>query len=262
MSRPSGLKAYAQNSIAHEIMNKSKEEIFAEYEPRILSIARRMARKIPPSAPLGVEDLASYGAIGLLEAIERFDPSRNNQFGTFADYRIRGAMFDALRSFDNMSRHRREQARDVTDAEEVLQKKLGRMPSPGEIADELGISLSEFFHRKKHTMSITETSVAPSEEGEGKSIVEILADNSSIDPLEVVLNQELRERVQTVIESLPERQKQCILLYYGRNLNLSEVARVFDLTPSRISQILSRTRKFLHEALLDIAVEQGYDVED
>ena len=111
------IKAYSNQAARQKKANeRDKSEIFLEFQPRILAIARRLSSKIPASAPLSIDDLASYGAIGLLEAIERYDESRNNQFSTFADYRIRGAMFDALRSFDNMSRHRREQARELAQA--------------------------------------------------------------------------------------------------------------------------------------------------
>ena len=260
MSRLSGLKAYAQNSIKEE-HTKSKEEIFAEFQPKILAIARRMAKKIPPNVPLAVEDLASYGAIGLLEAIDRFDPTRNNQFNTFADYRIRGAMFDALRSFDPMSRHRREQARDINEAEDVLFQKLGRTPEPSEIAHELGITLAEFFQRKKNTSNVTTLSTLGRGDGEEEiSLIETLVDHASINALDLVLDDEFRRSVRQILEDLPEKQNQCILLYYGRNLNLTEVAEVFGVTPSRISQILTKAKKDLRERLVDLAIDKGYEV--
>ena len=124
MNRRAGLKAYEQQMSSVSLQERSKEDIFAEFQPRIMSIARRLAEKIPANIPLAMEDLVSYGAIGLLEAIERFDASRNNQFNTFADYRIRGAMHDAIRSFDNMSRHRRDQEKSVRKTEEFLSEEI------------------------------------------------------------------------------------------------------------------------------------------
>ena len=112
MSRRSGLRAYEQQMSSISLQERSKDDIFSEFQPRILFIARRLASRLPANIPLAMEDLVSYGAIGLLEAIERFDASRNNQFNTFADFRIRGAMRDAIRSFDTMSRHRRDQEKD------------------------------------------------------------------------------------------------------------------------------------------------------
>ena len=261
MSRRAGLRAYAQSSSSSSILDKSKDEIFAEFQPRILSIARRLAEKIPSSIPLAIEDLASYGAIGLLEAIERYNPSMNNQFNTFADYRIRGAMRDAIRSFDNMSRHRRDQEKYLRSTEEELFVRLGRDPLPSEVANELEITLSEYFHLKNNTMKVTENSVTFNHETqEEKVLVEMLAANGD-DALELILDAEFREGVKKVIDDLDERPRQCILLYYGRNLNLTEIAKVFEITPSRISQILSRARETLMLSLRDLAEDAGYDVE-
>ena len=260
MSRRAGLRAYEQQMTSISLQERSKEDIFAEFQPRILSIARRLASKIPSNIPLAMEDLVSYGAIGLLEAIERFEPSRNNQFNTFADFRIRGAMKDAIRSFDTMSRHRRDQEKDIRNTEEVLHRELGRRPLPSEVAQEMNISLSEYFHLKNNTVNVIESSVTISDSTrEEKVLVELLEDNG-INPLDVLLDEEFRAGVREAIDQLEERQKQCILLYYGRNLNLTEVAKVFEITPSRVSQILSKARAQLLSTLRQIAQEAGYDV--
>lgn len=261
MNRRSGLRAYEQQRTSMSLQERSKDDIFAEFQPRILYVARRLAEKLPSSIPLAIEDLVSYGAIGLLEAIERFDASRNNQFNTFADFRIRGAMRDAIRSFDTMSRHRRDQEKDLRKTEDSLYKELGRSPLPSEVAKELDISLSEYFHMKNNTVNVIESSVAMSEHTkEEKVLVELLEDNG-IDPLDVLLDEEFRAGVRNAIDLLEDRQRECILLYYGRNLNLSEVAKVFDITPSRVSQIMSKARTQLMGALRDIAREAGYEVD-
>jgi RNA polymerase sigma factor for flagellar operon FliA len=260
MNRRAGLKAYEQQRSSVSLQERSKEDIFTEFQPRIMSIARRLADKIPSNIPLAMEDLVSYGAIGLLEAIERFDASRNNQFNTFADYRIRGAMRDAIRSFDSMSRHRRDQEKSVRKTEDFLCLQLGRDPLPSEVASELGVSLSEYFHLKNNTMKVVESStVVNSFNQEEKILVELLESNG-IDPLELILDEEFRQGVRHAIDELGERSRQCVLLYYGRNLNLSEIAKVFEITPSRVSQILSKARKDLMLSLREIAEDAGYDV--
>ena len=260
MSRRSGLRAYEQQMSSISLQERSKDDIFAEFQPRILFIARRLASKLPANIPLAMEDLVSYGAIGLLEAIERFDASRNNQFNTFADFRIRGAMRDAIRSFDTMSRHRRDQEKDVRKVEEALYQDLGRQPLPSEAAQEMGISLSEYFQLKNNTQNIIEASVVSNDHtSEEKILVELLEDNG-INALDVLLDEEFRTGVRNAIDLLEDRQRQCILLYYGRNLNLSEVAKVFEITPSRVSQILSKARAILVTSLREIAREAGYDV--
>ena len=259
MSRRSGLRAYEQQMSSISLQERSKDDIFSEFQPRILFIARRLASRLPANIPLAMEDLVSYGAIGLLEAIERFDASRNNQFNTFADFRIRGAMRDAIRSFDTMSRHRRDQEKDVRKVEEALYRDFGRQPLPSEVAQELGVSLSEYFQLKNNTQNVIEASVVVSDNSEEKVLVELLEDNG-INALDVLLDEEFRIGVRNVIDLLEERQRQCILLYYGRNLNLSEVAKVFEITPSRVSQILSKARAILVTSLREIAQEAGYDV--
>ena len=260
MSRRAGLRAYEQQMSSISLQERSKDDIFAEFQPRILFIARRLASRLPSNIPLAMEDLVSYGAIGLLEAIERFDASRNNQFNTFADFRIRGAMRDAIRSFDPMSRHRRDQEKDLRKVEEALYQDFGRQPLPSEVAQELGLSLSEYFQLKNNTQNIIESSVVSNDHTkEEKILVELLEDNG-INSLDVLLDEEFRAGVRNAIDLLEERQRQCILLYYGRNLNLSEVAKVFEITPSRVSQILSKARAILVTSLREIAQEAGYDV--
>lgn len=259
MSRRAGLRAYEQQMSSISLQERSKDDIFAEFQPRILFIARRLASRLPANIPLAMEDLVSYGAIGLLEAIERFDASRNNQFNTFADFRIRGAMRDAIRSFDTMSRHRRDQEKDIRKVEEALHQDFGRQPLPSEVAQELGISLSEYFQLKTNTQNVIESSVVSGDNKEEKVLVDLLEDNG-VSALDVLLDEEFRMRVREAIDLLEDRQRQCILLYYGRNLNLSEVAKVFEITPSRVSQILSKARAILVTSLREIAQEAGYDV--
>ena len=121
------------------------------------------------------------------------------------------------------------------------------------------LSLSEYFQLKNNTQNVIEASVVVSDNSEEKVLVELLEDNG-INALDVLLDEEFRIGVRNVIDLLEERQRQCILLYYGRNLNLSEVAKVFEITPSRVSQILSKARAILVTSLREIAQEAGYDV--
>ena len=135
--------SYAQNAYGQgetRVEGLNREEVTRHYQRKILLIARQVVDRLPPSVSMEFEDLVSYGAIGLLEAFDRFDEARGIQFSTFAEYRIRGAMLDALRGEDTFTRRRRQLARRVESATDALRRDLGRDPNPSEVADCLGIS--------------------------------------------------------------------------------------------------------------------------
>ena len=255
-----GMKAYRQAASNVADMEMDKSALFEKYKLRIYHIAHRIKEKVPDGSPIDFEDLVSYGAIGLFEAVDRFDPERNNQFSTFADYRIRGAMFDALRSLDTMSRHSRDQAKEVREKIELLSQQFGREPTNGEVAQALEISLDDYHALLHKTRTVSHVPIETDAEStdEPRSLLNILADESNVSAVDVLLDEEFRAQIRGAIEQLSDRKRQCVLLYYGRNLNLSEIAAVFDVTPSRISQILNSVRGELRNALKDIASEYGY----
>jgi RNA polymerase sigma factor FliA len=257
-----GLQQYKQNVSQDDAQSVDMASIYEEYKDRVLMFARRMGNKIPSGSPLTVEDLASCGAIGLMEAVERFDPDRGILFSTFADYRIRGAMIDAIRSNDHMSRHRREQERDLDIVKVELTKILGRTPRPRELAKEMDIPLEKLYRLQANVAKVTEVSIDGDEREESRSLLDILSNDSQEDPITTIMNEQIRSHVREAIMQLEERPRQCILLYYGRSMNLTEISEVFELTPSRISQILSNARKTLRYGLEDIAAYQGFSIKD
>lgn len=254
-----GIHAYKQaveKKMSSSSMNK--EALFEQYKKRIYQIAHRLMEKIPANHPLEFEDMVSYGAIGLLEAIERFEPERNNQFSTFVDYRVRGAMWDAIRSLDEVSRYSRDQAKNLEQTRQILEDRLGRPPTAEEVADELGVELEEFFVLEGKVQSVQTVSLDWEDEDGRRPFLEALADEHSISAEDVIMEDDFRDNVREAITQLSERKRECILLYYARNLNLSEIAEVFDVTPSRVSQIISAARKELKESLRDIASLYGF----
>ncbi len=234
----------------------SRDEVCTRYHSRILMIARRLAERLPPNCGLTLEDLAGFGAIGLLEAFDRFDSQRNIQFSTFAEYRIRGAMMDALRQNDSFTRYRREMAKRLDDAVESVRFDLGRAPEPEEVAENLGVDLSTYWHMVDTTRPVSYVSIFDEDAtegggGGGRTMAEVLVGSDGRDPFRALMGQDARLLLRFAIKELSERKRQCVILYYGRGLNLSEIARVFDVTPSRISQILSAARTELREMLED-----------
>ncbi|MFH1466005.1 MAG: FliA/WhiG family RNA polymerase sigma factor [Pseudomonadota bacterium] len=222
----------------------TRAEACATFQPKILMLARRMAARLPDGVGVTREDLASYGAIGLLEAFDHFDETQSIKFATFAEYRVRGAMLDALRAGDTMSRRRRTLARRIQDAHNALAHRLGRDPIPEEVAGELGMDLETYWESVGKTAQVNLLSMDEREEGsdEGLSLAETRVADPEQDVLQRLVDHSARAELKRAVLTLPERSRQCVLLYYGRDMTLAEIGRVFDLTPSRISQILSDAR--------------------
>ena len=235
-----------------------KEALFEQYKKRIYQIAHRLMEKIPANHPLEFEDMVAYGASGLLEASERCEPERNNQFSTFVDYRVRGAMWDAIRSLDEVSRYSRDQAKNLEQTRQILENGLGRPPTAEEMSIELGVDLEEFFILEGKVQSVQTISLDWEDEEGRRPFLEALADEHSITAEDVIMEEDFRESVRDAIGQLSDRKRECILLYYGRNLNLSEIAEVFDVTPSRVSQIISAARQELKESLRETASLYGF----
>lgn len=252
-----GAKVYQQMAAVTQEYKLDREELFDRYKKRIYQIAHRIKSRIPPGSPLEFEDLVSYGAMGLFDAADRFDPSMKNQFSTFVDYRIRGSMLDALRSLDEMSRHSRDQAKEIKEVTERIRLETGRDPEAKEVAEAMGISLDTFYDIENKVQNISHTSFdfEVDQEGNSRSFLELLTDDSDRTAEDMLLDEEFRHQVRAAIEELSQRKRECILLYYGRNLNLSEIAEVFDVTPSRISQVLGAARHDLKELLKDVFKE-------
>lgn len=249
MLRTAARNAYVQQS-ERRIDGMTRNEACIHFQGKVSLLARRLSERLPDESALALGDLISYGAIGLLEAFDRFDGSRNIQFSTYAEYRIRGAMLDALRAGDSFSRRRRQLARRVEDASSVLRKREGRQPEPQEIADHLGVSLDEYWVAVERVAPHSHLSLdAQVGDDEGRSLSEQLFDPEAALPDHAMDVDWLREELADAIGELPERERHCVMMYYGKELSLAEIAAVYEVTPSRISQILSKARATLRKKL-------------
>ena len=238
----------------------TRAQICAAFQRKIVLLARRLAGRIPEGIGLTREDLASYGAIGLLEAFEHFDETQAIKFSTYAEYRIRGAMLDALRARDTMSRRRRTLAKRIRETSNMLAHRLGREPLPEEAAAAMDMDLDSYWRAMDKTAPVSLVSMddGNDDEDEGLSLAETRVAAKGEDALQLLLDQATRDELKQAIHELPERSRHCVLLYYGRNLTLAEIAQVFDPTPSRISQILSQSRRQLRAALRDSTAEERW----
>jgi RNA polymerase sigma factor for flagellar operon FliA len=250
-SRP----ARDRDADARRIDGLTRDEMCVRYRGRIVATARRLSERLPIGCDLDADDLASFGAIGLLEAFDRFDPSRSILFSTFAEYRIRGAMMDALRQNDSFTRYRRDLWRRIQEAGNALTHELGAPPTPEQVAERLGMDLDSYWQAVDRTATVSHVAfdAPPAEDTEegARTLAETLSHDDGQGAYRSILHREARGLVTAAIRALPERKRQCIILYYGRGLNLSEIAAVFDVTPSRISQILTAARQELREVLAE-----------
>jgi len=221
----------------------------AKFFPYIEKVARRLARRLP--AHVEIDDLISSGVIGLIEAAERFDPERVDRFEAFAEFRIRGAMLDDLRSRDTLSRDMRRLSNELRDATRKLEAQLGRTPDQEEIAQRLGVGVDELYARQQ---KLSGSSVVGIDDA-GPDLLERTGDQAAADPFEQTSRHEMTERLVSGIGHLPEKMQQVLSLYYCDNLNLKEIGAVLGVTESRVCQIHGEATRRLRDSLSDIASE-------
>ena len=238
---------YAQ----YAYQGKSREELVLEYAPLVKQIANRLAARLPDN--LERDDLIQAGMIGLLDAIEKYDPNRETQFRTYAEFRIKGAMLDDLRACDWIPRSVRENADRVGHAISALQFELGRPPEESEIAEKLGVSLANYhallLKSKAVPLLSLENLATFGGEEEQSHIFDVLEDPSCVSPLETFSLFDLQRNLAGAIEELPEKEQLILSLYYDEELNLREIGAVLGITESRASQIRTQSIMRLRTAL-------------
>ena len=225
---------------------RARERLVVAYSPLVKFIAGRMASGLPSHVDEG--DLVSYGLLGLIGAIERFDLEREIKFETFAVARIKGAIIDELRSLDWVPRSVRARAREVERANAALEAEYGRAPTDEEMADKLELSVEEFHDA---LLQIANSSVLalddlwtfadPDGSGGQISVLDTIQDPNALDPESEAHTAELKDRLADAIESLPERERLVIALYYYENLTLREIGEVLGVTESRVSQLHTKS---------------------
>ena len=232
--------------------DQARERLVVAYSPLVKFIAGRMASSLPSHVDEG--DLVSYGLLGLISAIDRYDPERDIKFETYAIARIRGSIIDELRALDWVPRSVRSRAREIERAIRELESKLGRAPNDEEIATKVGITPDEL---EESLTDISRSSIAALDElwstsgdGDQVSLLDTLEDEGSSQPAEALDETEVREALAEAISRLPEREKLVVTLYYYEELTLREIGEVLGVTESRVSQLhtkaILRLRSRLH----------------
>ncbi len=227
-----------------------RDELILTYAPLIKYIAARLASRLPPQ--VAVDDLISCGTVGLIDAINKFDPAKNVQFKTYAEFRIKGAMLDELRALDWVPRSVRRKISELERTCGELEGKLGRPASDEETAEALGVGLADYHRLLDETKSVTFLDIdylrqkAPDEiDGD---LAEIFARDDR-DPFAALNLGETRELLARAIDDLPEKEKLTVALYYHEELTMKEIGEVLGYTESRISQMHSKAMLRLRSKL-------------
>ena len=218
----------------------ARERLVVAYSPMVKFVAGRLGAGLP--SHVDDADLISYGLMGLIGAIERFEPERGIKFETFAMTRIRGAIIDELRSLDWVPRSVRLARREIEAAQDKLEHELQRAPTEAELAAKLGIERGEL---QTSLLEIANSSVYALDElwtvsdssGDKVSLLDTISDPRADDPQESLASSEIKDRLTEAIASLPEREQLVVALYYYENLTLREIGEVLGVTESRVSQL-------------------------
>jgi RNA polymerase sigma factor FliA len=217
----------------------AREKLILHYAPLVKYVASRVATGLPAS--VDQHDLVSYGMFGLIDALEKFEPGRGNKFETYAIPRIKGAIIDELRAMDWVPRSIRFKARELEKAQADLEAKLKRRPSEEELADRLGMSRRELHAMVSQisfvsVLALDEVVSAGSDRGDQVTLMDTIADKG-LDPTWGLESQELRGLLAAAINSLSEREKIVVTLYYFEGLTLAEIGEILGVTESRVCQI-------------------------
>jgi RNA polymerase sigma factor for flagellar operon FliA len=216
-----------------------RDQLITEYLPYVKRIVHRIAVHLPST--IDIDDLMNVGVIGLIQAVDRYDPKRDNKFMTYAVFRIRGAVLSELRSRDFLSRANRRKIRDLENVHLKLEQKLGREVDDFEVAQEMGVDIEQ-VHRTKQMSGISFISFEElgfSSKDEKGKLINYLVDSDD-DALAMTRLKELKAAVAGAIEQLPEKERLVISLYYLDELTMKETGNVLNVTESRVSQIHSQ----------------------
>ena len=219
-----------------------REAYVLDYAPMVKHIANRLAARLPSN--FQVDDLIQAGMIGLLEAVEKFDPSRETKFKTYAEFRVRGAMLDELRAKDWIPRSVRDNSSKLEEAYTLLRAQNIDHPTDKQLSKQLDIKTGDLpvFLDKARPIPLLslDTLGSMGNPEEGLNILDTLSDPDDKDPIETLIGNEAKEVLLDAIDQLPEKEKLVLSLYYNEDLNLKEIGAVLGITESRTSQLRTK----------------------
>lgn len=220
------------------ISDDEREQLILQHLPQVRLIARRIQERLPEN--ISLEDLVSTGVIGLIAAIDNFDPSHNVKLKTYAEYKIRGAILDSLRGLDWAPRQKRRQAKRIEAAIVIVEQRLQRAPTEDEIAAQLEISLDEYHEWLVEIRGLNIASLEYTSGDQGRDLLHYLPDADDNLPSTLLERSELERLLAKGIDGIPAMERTVLGLYYTEELTLREIAQVVNLHESRISQLKSQ----------------------
>ncbi len=242
--------APAQTPVKHIDKNDTayRDQLITEFLPYVKRIVHRIAVHLPST--IDIDDLMNVGVIGLIQAVDRYDPNRDNKFMTYAVFRIKGAVLSELRSRDFLSRSNRRKIRDLENTCLKLEQKLGREVDDVEVAREMGVSVEQVYRTRQmsNISFISFEELGYSSRDEKEKLMSYLVDNDD-DALTLTRLKEIKEAVARAIEQLPAKERLVISLYYLEELTMKETGKVLSITESRVSQIHSQAVRRLRAKL-------------
>ncbi len=235
-----------------QIRTEEQKNLILSHFFLVKNIAANVIDFLPPS--IDMNDLIEAGIIGLIDAAEKFDPSKQSKFSSYAKFRIRGAIMDELRAMDFVSRSVRTKAKLVEHTILALEQKFGRAVEDDEIAKELNISMDQFYKIRNQMHNSTLVHIEDIDEmmgnaDEGYSFIDLLTDDSDIRMMEEISNHELRAIILDAMKFLPEKQREVLMLYYWDDYTMKEVGQILGLAESTVSthhnEALNKLRQYL-----------------
>ena len=223
---------------AEETASADRERLIIEHLPQVRLIARRIHERLPDSVSL--DDLISNGVVGLIAAVDKFDPSQNVQLKTYAEHKIRGAILDGLREMDWAPKNKRRRAKLIEATIAVLEQRLGRAPAEEEIADELKVSVEEYRQWLYEIRGLTIGSFEFASEDQEGDLLDYIPDTDDNLPSKTLERSELERVLAQGIEQMPKAERTVLSLYYHEEATLREIAEIMGMHLSRIAQLKSQ----------------------
>jgi RNA polymerase sigma factor FliA len=235
---------------------EDRNQLIMEYVPLVKFVAGRIASRLP--SQVDIDDLINAGILGLIDAIEKFDESRKIKFKTYAEFRIKGAILDELRSLDWVPRSTRQKAHRLEQAYHEVEGRLGRPAADHEIIEYLGITYDEFYNLMREASGISLISLDElrhdNDENSERNLLEFLANPESLDPSELLNLDQVYHIVAESIDELPEKERLVVSLYYNDELTMKEIGAILGITESRVSQIHTKAILRLRSKLVNVVM--------
>lgn len=219
----------------------TRDDLVAKYLPLVHYVVNNLSLSLPPM--LDNDDIVSYGCMGLIDAIDRFDASRMVKFETYAVTRIRGYIIDQLRALDWIPRSARQRARQIERTHDEMQRETGQLPDADEVARRLGLDRAKYDQALQDAACVTlslDAMVHPDDENMSGGLLQVVVDGASPSPTAMLEAHDLKNTVSSALSTLPEREQQLLRLYYFEERTLQEISRVLEVSESRVCQLHTR----------------------